>query len=161
MEWWVARTYIGWHRNPRASLAAVSQKGAPDVLRSSITTHLRCGGILSDDYVTNLLMSPMVTEICKSISCCWRICVTCCIAANVLQTNNVDAERDKLTSELSWQYFASKVANFQLPHLHLTYLTCIWCLRWGWPRLKFAEIFGIRKPEFLGCRVALFAWSYV
>ena len=40
---------------------------------------------------------------------------------NVLQTNNVDAQCDKLATELSWQHFASKVANFQLlqPHLHL------------------------------------------
>jgi len=43
-----------------------------------------------------------------------------CITANVLQTNQVDAHCDKLATELSWQRFASKVANFQLPHLHLT-----------------------------------------
>jgi len=41
----------------------------------------------------------------------------------------------------------------------LTYLTCIWCLHWGWPRLGFAKIFGIRKLDSLGYRVALFAWS--
>jgi len=29
--------------------------------------------------------------------------------------------RDKLATELSWQRFASTVANFQLPQLHLTY----------------------------------------
>jgi len=52
---------------------------------------------------------------------------------DVLQINNVDAHCDKLATELSWQRFASKVANFQLPHLHLTYPTCIWRLRWGWP----------------------------
>ena len=27
----------------------------------------------------------------------------------------------------------------------LTYSTCIWCLRWGWPRLSFGEIFSVRK----------------
>ena len=40
--------------------------------------------------------------------------------------------------------------------------TCIWRLRWRWPRLSFAEVFGTRKlKESLGYRVALFAWSYV
>jgi len=31
--------------------------------------------------------------------------------ANVLQTNKVDAQCDKLVTELSWQCFGSKVAN--------------------------------------------------
>ena len=52
-------------------------------------------------------------------------------------------------------------ANFQLPQLQLTYHTCIWRLCCGWFRLSFAEIFGNRKLESLGYRVALFAWSYV
>jgi len=30
------------------------------------------------------------------------------------------------------------------------YPTCIWHHRWGWPRLSFAKIFGIRKLESLG-----------
>jgi len=29
----------------------------------------------------------------------------------------------------------------------LTYPTCIWRLRWGWPRSSFAEIFSTRKLE--------------
>jgi len=45
-----------------------------------------------------------------------------------LQTNKVDAQCDKLATELRWQRFASKMANFQLPHRHLTYPTCP---RWG------------------------------
>jgi len=49
----------------------------------------------------------------------------------------------------------------QLPHLHLTYPTCMWHLRWGCPRLSFAEIFGVSKLESLGYRVAVFMWSYV
>jgi len=73
--------------------------------------------------------------------------------ANVLQTNNVDAQCDKLATELSWQRFASKVDNFQLPHLHLAPAL-------EWPRLNFVEIFGVRKLEFLDYRVVLFAWSY-
>jgi len=84
-----------------------------------------------------------------------------CITANVLQTLQVDAQCDKHATELSWQRFASKVANFQLPHLRLSYPTCIWRLRWGWPRLSFAEIFSNRKLESLIYRVALFAWFYV
>jgi len=36
---------------------------------------------------------------------------------------------------------------FQLPHLHLTYATYIWHLRWRWTRLTFAEIFGVIKLE--------------
>ena len=70
---------------------------------------------------------------------------TCCIRASVLQTNNVDAQCDKLATKLSWQCFALEVANLQLPHLHLTYPTCIWRLHWGWPHLSFAEIFSTRK----------------
>jgi len=67
------------------------------------------------------------------MSCCWQTRVTCCVTANVLQTSKVDAQCDKLATELSWQCFASEVANFQLPHLHLTYPTCfgddpIWVL---------------------------------
>ena len=41
-----------------------------------------------------------------------------CITANVLQTK-VDARCDKLATELSWQRFVSKVANFRLLHMHL------------------------------------------
>jgi len=51
--------------------------------------------------------------------------------ANVWQTNEVAAQCGKLATELSWQRSASKVANLQLPHLHLTYPTCVWRLRWG------------------------------
>jgi len=51
--------------------------------------------------------------------------------ANVMQTSNVDAKCDKLATELRWQHFAFKVANLQLPHLHLTYPTSIWCLHTG------------------------------
>jgi len=52
----------------------------------------------------------------------------------------VDAQSDRHATELSWQCFASKVTNFQLPHLHLT------CTR---------------KLQSLGYLMALFAWSYV
>jgi len=95
------------------------------------------------------------------ISCRWQTRATRCITANVLQTNKVDAECDKLATELSWQSFASKVATFQLLHPHLTYPACIWRLRWGWPRLSFTKIFGSRKLESLSYRAALFAWSDV
>jgi len=68
-----------------------------------------------------------------SISCRWQTRALRCITEKVLQTNKVDAQSDKLATELSWQSFASKVTNFQLLHLHLTYPTCILRLRWGDP----------------------------
>jgi len=46
--------------------------------------------------------------------------------------------------------YLSKVVNFNLPHLHLA-------LPFGVIHLRFAEIFGTRKLESLGYRVALFA----
>jgi len=86
------------------------------------------------------------------ISCHWQTRTACCITANVLQTNKVGAQCDKLATKLSWQCFTSKVANFQLPHLYLAYPTCIWRLCWGdhvWVLLSLWAI------------VTLFAWSYV
>jgi len=84
------------------------------------------------------------------ISYRWQTHTTYCITANVLQTNKVDAQCDKLATELSWQRFVSKVASFHLPHLHLTYPACIWRLCRGWPHLSCAEIFVVRKLKFLG-----------
>ena len=81
------------------------------------------------------------------------------LSANVLQTK-VDAQCDKFATEPSRQRFASKVANFQLPQLHLMY-PHLHLARWGWPRFSFAEIFDVIKRDSLGYRVALFAWSYV
>ena len=53
-----------------------------------------------------------------TISCHWHSRATRCITANVLQINKVDAQCDKLATELCWQRFASNVVN-----LHLTYPT--------------------------------------
>ena len=53
------------------------------------------------------------------ISCHWQTNAARCIIPNVLQTNKVDAQCDKLTTELSWERLESKVTNVQLPHLHL------------------------------------------
>ena len=61
---------------------------------------------------------------------------------------------DKLAIKLSWQRFTPKVVNFQLPYLHLTCLTCIRRLRWGWPCLSFTEIFTVSKLESPRYRVA-------
>ena len=56
-----------------------------------------------------------------------------------MQTDNADAQCDKLATDLSWQRFASKVSNFQLPHLHLTYPTCT--LGWViWPAKTVPEM---------------------
>jgi len=65
------------------------------------------------------------------ISWRWETRAMRCITANVLQTSKVDAQCDKLATEVSWQCLASTVASLQLLHLHLTYLTCIWRLRLG------------------------------
>ena len=79
------------------------------------------------------------------ISCRWQTRATRYSTANVLETNKIDPSRDKLATELRWQRFATKVANFQLLHLHLTCPICICRIRSGWTRLSFADIFGIRK----------------
>jgi len=71
-----------------------------------------------------------------------------------LQTNKVDAQCDKLVTELSWQHFMSKDTSFQLP-------TCIWGVLQV-TLFEFCRYF--RHPitiESLGCRAALFAWSCV
>jgi len=73
----------------------------------------------------NGLVTERVPSVRTRINCRWQTRATRRITANMLHTNNVDAQCDKLATELSWQSFASKVANFQLPHLHLTYPTCI------------------------------------
>jgi len=90
------------------------------------------------------------TRIEASISCRWQTRATRCVTANVLQTNNVDAQCDKLATELSWQRFASKVAIFQLPQVHLIYPTCIWRLRWGWTPFEFCWDFGHQKTRVPG-----------
>jgi len=82
----------------------------------------------------------------------------------VLQTK-VDAQRDKLATELSWQRlrlstfsgYSDRVIrrnspNFNLPHLHL--VPPLGVTR----RLSFAEIIGVIKLESLRYRVAWFAW---
>jgi len=45
----------------------------------------------------------------------------------------LDQLRTGLRSGSSRFELSRHVANFQLPHLHLTYPTCIWRLRWGDP----------------------------
>ena len=87
----------------------------------------------------------------KSTSCRWRSRATRCVTANVLQTK-VDAQCDKqrpnqvvnaYDGRCFWVIasYLSKVANFNLPRLHLTPPL-------GWPRLNFGEIFGTRKLNF-------------
>jgi len=59
-------------------------------------------------------------------------------------------------------YLFSRCSECQQPPI-LSYPTCTWRPRWGWPRWNFAMMFGTRKPSpySLGYRVLLFAWSYV
>jgi len=57
-----------------------------------------------------------------------------CITASVLRAK-VDAQCDKLATELSWQcLWRSTFDVFKSPIL--IYSTCIWRLRWGWPHLS-------------------------
>jgi len=75
----------------------------------------------------------------------------------VLQTK-VDAECDKLATDSTCDgrrfrviaSYLSKFANYNQPHLHLA-------IPLGVTRLSFVEIFGVRKLDSLGYRVALFA----
>ena len=106
------------------------------------------------------MKSGLILLLQNKISCRWRTRATCWFTANVLQTK-LDAQHDKLATELSWQRLRrstfsscselSKVANFNVPQLH-------WRLRLEWLRLNCAKIFGVRKLRSLGYRVALFAW---
>ena len=69
--------------------------------------------------------------------------------ANVLSV--IDFNRNCASLFYGFQAIASYlsiVANFNLPHLHLAPPL-------GVTRLSFAEIFGVRKLESLGYRVAL------
>ena len=96
-----------------------------------------------------------------SINCHRRTCATHCITTNVLQrwTLSVINLRpnyiDNASNSWCFRVIASyppKVANFNLPHLHL-----VPPAEWHW--LSFAEIFGTRKLQSMVYRVALFAWS--
>jgi len=82
---------------------------------------------------------------------------------DVLHHSKHAANKQKVATELSWQRlrqpkFSSytellKVANFNLPYLHLAPPL-------GRPCLSFAETFSIKKLESLGYCEAVFAWSY-
>ena len=67
------------------------------------------------------------------ISCRWQTCATRCITANVLQTNMVDAQCDKLAAELSLTTLRVESRNFQPPHPHLTYPPAFGTAVWGEP----------------------------
>jgi len=83
------------------------------------------------EYLTRPLQAfcIAISDITTTISCRWQTHATRCITVNV----QVHAQCDKLATELSWQCFTSKVAYFQLSHLHFTYPTCIWHFCWGDP----------------------------
>ena len=50
--------YTGWHRNTRP-LTAVS-RNVINVSQGSVVMHTRCGGIVNEGCVTNLLMSVRI-----------------------------------------------------------------------------------------------------
>jgi len=69
--------------------------------------------------------------------------------STVMETMRLSLYRFRVTAS-----YLSKVAHFNLPHLHLVPSL-------EWLRSNFAEIFGDTKVESPGCRVALLLWSYV
>jgi len=77
-------------------------------------------------FVTHELTSGKGTLQKPRISCRLQTRTVRCITANVLQTNKVDAQWDKLATEPSWQLihvksrqFAATAPAFNIPHLHL------------------------------------------
>jgi len=48
-----------------------------NILQGSVATRLKCGGIFKYDYVANLLLSPLVEELGKSVNI-WRSYVQEC-----------------------------------------------------------------------------------
>jgi len=110
-------------------------------------------------YDTDIMWPP---SLIARISCRWHTRATRCITPNVLQTKKVhDVQCDKLATELSWQRFATKVGNLNLPHLHLTHPTCIWRLYWGCRPFEFCQDFRRQKPRVpaLSCGVNSFSRS--
>jgi len=74
--------------------------------------------------------------------------------ANVLQTK-VDAQCDRFATDNTCDGQRFWVAAGSRKSQTLTYPTCIWCLQWGWPGVRFAEIFGTIKVEshWLSCGI--------
>jgi len=114
---------------------------------------------ISYDTDTHIMWPP---SLIARISCRWHTRATRCITPNVLQTKEVDAQFDKLAPELSWQRFASKVGNLQLPHLHLTYPTCISRLYWGCRPFEFCQDFRRQKTRvpLLSCGVIYVMFTF-
>jgi len=70
-------------------------------------------------------------------------------------------DRAHTTSYAFILYNFRVIASYLLKSPILTYLTCIWRPRLGWPCSNFAETFGSRKLVSMRYRVALFPWFYV
>jgi len=92
----------------------------------------------------------------NDLSCCWQTRASHCITGTCLQTTNVVAHCDKLTTELRDEsgHFSATSPTVNLLRLHFAFPL-------GVTSSFYAEIFGISKLESLGYRVALFAWSYI
>ena len=112
------------------------------------------------DGQTDKIMTPktVLAWLCRATKTMSSTRPRCWIQISTVDVINIAADRQKfmtLTGELSWQRLIRsavpgilvKNRGFNLPHLSLA------GPRWGWPRLNFAEIFGIRKLEWLPFRV--------
>ena len=71
------------------------------------------------NLLTNVHKTPtscLAVNVFTRISCRWQTRATRCITANILQTNKLDAQRDQLATELSWQRYRTSIYP---THLHL------------------------------------------
>jgi len=57
--------YTGWRKQTNRWSLIDNQKGA-NISQGSVATHLRCGGIFDDSFITNVLRLT-VKEYCKSV----------------------------------------------------------------------------------------------
>jgi len=94
-------------------------------------------------YCYYCFSSDSLTSMKTRIRCRRQTRATRCITAYVLQTNKVDAQRDQLATELSWQRYTSRRKS-----PILSYRTCIYSF--NLPRLHLAPALGVTPFEF--CR---------
>ena len=177
---WVVDIICGWmhaggeavlsptllQSSSRAAPAEVLPEMAVDRQKSQEGSGVLCVKVITDGPTRVLQITDVTQQVRHTVIVIlhwlqmwrhiirWQTQTTRCITANM----QVDAQCNKPATKLSWQCFTSKVVSLQLLHLHLTYPTCTWRLRWGWPSLSFAKIFA---SESLGYCGVLFAWSYV
>jgi len=130
-----------WSYRPNKQPSAVNNNEWYSYLWTQCGTNMACGREQNNDWL--FAVNPkVITRLAVPDKPAWY------------------AQWDKLATKLSWQCFALKVVNFQLPHVRLTYSTCIWCLCWG-DHVWVLPRFSASENKSMGYHVALFVWSYV